>query len=100
MLRALIDSRSRWFVGSSSTRTFGFCSISLQKTNRAASPPASTSVRFSDLNVKGVDRFEVEMVRRLVEHEDVRLLQHQLAENQPRRLAAREHVGPLFRSKC
>ena len=31
MLSALMDSRSRWFVGSSRTRTLGFCSISLQK---------------------------------------------------------------------
>ena len=38
-LSALIDSRSKWLVGSSSTRTLGFCSISLQKISRADSPP-------------------------------------------------------------
>src|SRR5207302_1391727 len=32
------------FVGSSKTRTLGFCSISLQKSRRAASPPESASV--------------------------------------------------------
>ena len=31
MFSALIDSRSRWLVGSSSTRKLGFCSISRQK---------------------------------------------------------------------
>ena len=44
MLIALIDSRSRWFVGSSSKSTFGFCSIRLQNSKRAASPPDSTFV--------------------------------------------------------
>jgi hypothetical protein len=46
MFSALIDSRSRWLVGSSSTRTFGFCSISLQKISRADSPPESARVGF------------------------------------------------------
>ena len=41
-----MDSRSRWFVGSSSTSTFGFCSMSLQKIRRAASPPDKASVGF------------------------------------------------------
>ena len=36
------------------------------------------------------------MVGRLVEHEQVRLLQHQLAEDQPRRLSAGKHVGALL----
>src|SRR6266446_3338135 len=36
---ALMDSRSRWFVGSSRTRKFGFCNISLQKMSLADSPP-------------------------------------------------------------
>ena len=44
MFSALMDSRSKWLVGSSSTRTFGFCSMSLQKSRRAASPPERTSV--------------------------------------------------------
>src|SRR5579872_1369699 len=44
MLSALIDSRSRWLVGSSSTSTLGFCSISLQNSRRAASPPERTPV--------------------------------------------------------
>ena len=44
MFSALIDSRSRWLVGSSSTRTFGFCSMMRQKSRRAVSPPDSASV--------------------------------------------------------
>ena len=39
-------------------------------------------------DVKGVDGFEVEVVRRLVEHQHVRLLQHELAEEKARRLAS------------
>src|SRR5580658_326985 len=34
MLSALMDSRSRWFVGSSSTKKFGFCSIKRQNQPR------------------------------------------------------------------
>src|SRR5258708_906047 len=44
-------------------------------------------------NVEGVDRFEIQMVGRLVEHEQVRLLQHQFAKEQPRRFSAGEDVG-------
>ena len=47
MFNALMDSRSRWFVGSSSTSTFGFCSMILQNSNRAASPPESAAVGFT-----------------------------------------------------
>ena len=47
MFSALIDSRSRWLVGSSSTSTFGFCSIMRQNSSRAVSPPESASVGFS-----------------------------------------------------
>ena len=36
-------------------------------------------------HVKRVDRFQIEVIRRLVEDQDVRLLQHQLAEEQPSR---------------
>src|SRR5260370_19891290 len=47
-------------------------------------------------NVERIDRFEIQMVGRLVEHEHVRLLQHQFAEEQPRRLSAGEYVGTLL----
>src|SRR5216684_3873329 len=47
MLSALIDSRSRWLVGSSKTSTLGFCSINLQNSSRLASPPERISVRLS-----------------------------------------------------
>src|SRR5258708_2170223 len=46
-------------------------------------------------NVEGVDRFEIQMVGRLVEHEQVRLLKHQFAKEQARRLSAGEYVGAL-----
>jgi glycerol-3-phosphate dehydrogenase len=46
-------------------------------------------------DVQRVDRLEIEVVRRLVEHEHVRLLQHDAAEEQPRRLAARQRLGRL-----
>ena len=46
-------------------------------------------------HVQRVDRFQVQMVRRLVEHEHVGLLEHDAAEQQPRRLAARERLGRL-----
>ena len=45
--------------------------------------------------VEGVDGFEVEMVGRLVEDEDVGLLQHELAEEQAGGFAAGERVGHL-----
>ena len=38
---ASIASRSRWLVGSSSTSTFGYCTMIRQNTSRAASPPES-----------------------------------------------------------
>ena len=44
MFSALIDSRSRWLVGSSRTSTFGFCSMIRQKSRRAVSPPERASV--------------------------------------------------------
>ena len=46
-------------------------------------------------DVQRVDRLEVQVVGGLVEDEDVRLLQHDPAEQQPRRLAARQRVGRL-----
>ena len=46
-------------------------------------------------HVQRVDGFEVEVVGRLVEHQHVRLLQHDAAEEQPRGLAARERVRRL-----
>ena len=48
-----------------------------------------------DGDVQRVDRLEIQVVRRLVENQEVRLLQHQPAENQPRRFAAREGIGLL-----
>ena len=46
-------------------------------------------------DVERVDGFEVEVVRRFVEHEHIRLLQHELAEEQSRGFATGEHVGLL-----
>src|SRR4051812_38607059 len=45
--------------------------------------------------VERVDALEVKVIGRLVEHEDVRLLQHQLAEEQARSLSSGEGVGLL-----
>ena len=39
-------------------------------------------------NIQGVDGFEIEVVRRLIEQEHVWLLQHDPAEQEARRLAA------------
>ena len=39
--------------------------------------------------VEGVNRFQVQVIRRFVKHQEIRLLKHEPAENQPRRLAAR-----------
>ena len=47
-------------------------------------------------DVERVDGFEVQVVRRLVEDEDVRLGQDQLAEHQSRLLAAGQGLGLLF----
>src|SRR5258708_37839592 len=44
-------------------------------------------------NIERVDRFQIQVVGRLIEHENVRLLQHQLAENQSSRLVARENFS-------
>ena len=46
-------------------------------------------------DVQRVDRFQVEVVGRLVQHQDVRLLQHDPAEEQARRLAAGQRLGRL-----
>ena len=46
-------------------------------------------------NVERVDRFQIEVVRRLVENENIGLLQHELAEEQARGFSAGEHVGAL-----
>src|SRR5689334_3443514 len=53
------------------------------------------SLELLQRDVKGVDRLEVEVVRGLVEHENVGLLQHDAAEKQPCRFAARERFGRL-----
>src|SRR6185437_12306874 len=44
-------------------------------------------------NVECVDGFEVQVVRGFVQHQNVWLLQHELAEQNARRLAAGEHVS-------
>src|SRR5580698_3418696 len=41
-------------------------------------------------NIERIDRFEIKVVRRLIEDQDVRFLQHQLAEEQTRRFASGE----------
>src|SRR5688572_24544943 len=46
-------------------------------------------------DVQCVNRFQVEVVRRFVEHQDVGLLQHDAAEEQAGGLAARERLGGL-----
>jgi len=46
MLSALMDSRSRWFVGSSRTRKFGFCSMGLQKISLGDSLPEKKLLDF------------------------------------------------------
>ena len=46
---------------------------------------------------EGLDRLEVEVVGGLVEDEHVGLADHQAAEHQPRRLAARQRREPLLR---
>src|SRR5271165_1140898 len=46
-------------------------------------------------DIEGIDGFEVEMVRRLVEDQDIWLLKHELAEEQARGFSARERVGGL-----
>ena len=46
-------------------------------------------------NVERVNRFQIEVVRRLVENENIGLLQHELAEEQARGFSAGEHVGAL-----
>ena len=46
-------------------------------------------------DIQRVDGFQIEVVGRLVEHQHVRFLQHQLAEDQPRGLAARQRFGRL-----
>src|SRR5215469_2092702 len=45
--------------------------------------------------IEGHDALEVEVVRRLVEHEDIRLLQHELAEEKARGLATGKSLGLL-----
>src|ERR1700738_787022 len=46
-------------------------------------------------DVERVDRFQIEMVRRLIKDEDVGLGENELAERQPRLLAAGERLGLL-----
>src|SRR5208282_2913248 len=48
-------------------------------------------------NIQSINRFQVEVVRGLVEHQHVRLLQHQFAEKQARGLAAGKNAGRLRR---
>ena len=44
-------------------------------------------------DVQRVDGFQIQMVRGFIEHKHIWFLQHQLAEEQPGRLAARKHAG-------
>ena len=46
-------------------------------------------------NVERVDRFQVQVVGGFVEYQHVGLLQHQLAEKQPRGFSAGKNFGPL-----
>ena len=46
-------------------------------------------------DIQRVDRFQIQVIRRFVEHQHVGLLQHQLAEDQPRGFAAGERLGRL-----
>src|ERR1700730_6057149 len=46
-------------------------------------------------NVESIDRFQIEMVRRFVQYEHVRLLEHQFAENQPRCFSTGKNLGTL-----
>ena len=46
-------------------------------------------------DVERVDRFEVQVIRRLVEDEHVGLVQHDPAEQQPRGFASRQRLGRL-----
>ena len=54
---------------------------------------------FLQRDIQRVDRFQIQVVRRFVQHQNVRLLQHQPAENQPRLLrrpkALRRLLAPL-----
>src|SRR5579871_1230495 len=50
---------------------------------------------FLQRDVQRVDRFEIEVVRRLVEDQNVRLEQHQPAEKNARRFASRERLDGL-----
>src|SRR6266851_2531427 len=49
------------------------------------------TVKTLQRNIQRVDRFQIQMVRRLVEHQHIRLLQHQLAKQQARGFSAGEH---------
>src|ERR1051326_4696775 len=46
-------------------------------------------------NVQRVDRFQVQVVGGFIQHQDVRFLQHQLAEQQARGFASGEDIGAL-----
>ena len=48
-------------------------------------------------DIERIDRFQVQVIGGLIEHQEIRTLQHQPAEDQPRRLAARERLGRLQR---
>src|SRR5438105_920427 len=47
-------------------------------------------------NVQRVDGFQVKVVRGFIEHEEVGFLQHEFAEQEPRRFAAGKDVGALI----
>ena len=48
-------------------------------------------------DVQSIDGFQIQMVRGFVQNQEVRFLQHQPAENEPRRFAAGKSFGALER---
>src|SRR5712692_7496602 len=53
------------------------------------------AIVFLQRDVQRVDRFQIKMVSRFVEDEEIRLLQHQLAEDEPRGFTAGESLCGL-----
>jgi len=55
------------------------------------------SVVFLKRNIQGVDRFQIQVVRWLVQQQEIRFLEHQAAENKTRRFPARKIFCPFGR---
>ena len=51
------------------------------------------ALKFLKRHVQRIDGFQIQVVGRLVEHQHVRLLQHDAAQQQPRRLTPRKRFG-------